>query len=342
MIELELIIKGIKTMATYITKTCGLIGDQSIDRQNLLAQQALTQGILPISLYYYATDNEPADQLSSRLDGILSGFSFGDDLILQLPTALGTQYEQTLLDKINSYRQTSTSKLIIVIHEVTSDAKQLQELINYYNQADALILPSVHYGTYLQEHGLTVSRLSYLSLDQQSCHYQWTYPPFNNQVHPSTPHPEIDKVIEQHQLSVGDSLQEQLSQLETDYQLNQQGGWGLIWPANDQDAFELKMIPTSQFNHFIQAGLPVIIKEGNALQRFVENYQLGFVVDDISAGLEKIKSCSQQDYLKICKRVYHFRKIINSGLYINQALNNMIGQIKLAKIVSEDQNETNN
>lgn len=325
-------------MANYITNTCGLIGSEPINKQGTLTKQARSQGILPLSLYYYPVNSDSTDQLSSRLDGILSGISFGDNIILQLPTMLGDQYDQALLSKINIFRQSSDSKLILAVHSVESDRSRVSELVkNYYNRADVLILPSVHYGNYLQEMGLTVRQLVYLTVyDQFGDDIIYPVPMMTNHIVTDTDSSQIVTSMEQNGYSVTNVANSKLSMLEERVLINHSGGWGIIWPTNDQERFNLKMTPTRFFNQLMLSGLPVIVQHDNALARLVSNHNLGIVVEGLSDAMAAIKNMTDQEYQNKVKSVHAISRLLANGVFTNQALSDALLLADLTKLGGQE------
>lgn len=320
-------------MANYITNTCGLFGNDVITKQSRLVEQAIRLGILPISLYYYPVETDSAEQLSSRLDGILSGFSFNDNLILQMPTMLGERYEHALFDKINIFRKSSHSKLIIAINNVQADRDQTLKLINeYYNQADGLIVPSVHYGQYLQQLGLTNANLFYLGVyDQESTQFNAPMVTAKQTLNVLITNSVVNQATQDLNLSVKDFSASQATSLEQRTQLNQQGGWGIIWPQSDPEDFIQQMSPALEFNQFILAGLPVIVKSGSAVARLVKNQHLGVVSDQIQPALLATQKMATAEYKKFQSAVQQLGSLVAKGTFTNQCLMNALVAMQLGK-----------
>lgn len=318
-------------MANYITRTCGLVGSDVITKQGRMVKQAQKLGILPMSLYYYPVDSDDDGQLNSRLDGVLSGFSFGDNLILQLPTMLGDRYEHALMDKINVFRQSSTSKLVIAIHDVTTDRERTQQLINdYYNQADALIVPSVHYGHYLQELGLDRPTLIYLRVyDQVSDFRATTVPPFNSTIQLLDSNRIVEESTRQLGLLVSIHGEAQLADSEKQLAIHQQGGWGVIWPQDAAEEWQQRMSPALEFLQLMLAGVPVVVKDGSALARLVRNHHLGIVADKLEDGLTRVQQASATDYQKMGQAVQTISRGLASGELTAQALNSAVMAVQL-------------
>lgn len=133
-------------MTVYITNMHGQMRNSTAQiAQNMAAQFADEIGIKELGYYFYDASAEPAGELSARLDGILSSLTVDDIVILQEPTWMEMQWQQRLVDKINAYRQEYRVKLIMFVHDVAplmfDNPARVPEWIDFYNQADVLILP---------------------------------------------------------------------------------------------------------------------------------------------------------------------------------------------------------
>lgn len=325
-------------MANYITNTKGLIGSPVIQRQSILTQQATKLGILPLSIYYYPVNSDSDGELSSRLDGILSGLSFDDNVILQLPTMLGDRYEQELIQKINIFRQSSATKLIIAIHDVIMDKDKLTRMIKrYYNQADALILPSVHYGNYLQSLGLIVRQLIYLSdYDKDSDLIFKDYPGNSRNLYLLSANEVVQKKAQDERLTIINYSDADLSLLEKQNEMHQQGGIGIIWPNDDKQEFIQKMLPSQELNQFCLAGIPVIVKEGSALSRLVRNHNLGIVSEDLTQAVKTVKKLRSDEYDEMLANVRAITKLIGKGIFASRALIASLHNVQLAQLEDGD------
>lgn len=309
-------------MTNYITNTKGLIGSPLIRKQEILTKQAHKLGILPLSIYYYPVETDSDGELSSRLDGILSGLSFGDNVILQLPTMLGERYEQELIQKINVFRQVSNTHLILAVHNVIRDKDKATKMIDkYYNQADVLILPSIHYGNYLQSLGLTVRQLVYLHTYDEGNDLVFNDLPNNSRrIYLLSENKLIYEKVQEENLMAISYDKNELSLLEKQYEMHHQGGIGIIWPQNDSQEFDQKMSPSPEFNQFCLSGIPIIVKEGSALSQLVYNYNLGMVGNDLMKTLAMVKELKDNEYYEMLRNVNRVAKILGKGLFTSRVL----------------------
>lgn len=299
-------------MTTYITQTRGLIGSSVLQKQSRLVRAARQQGILPFSLYYYPVDADSAGELSARQDGILSGVSFGDDIIVQLPTMLGDRYEQALLDKIANFQQASASKLVIAVTSLPTPSDLAQQ-VQFFNRADVLLVPSVEAGTFLQEHGLRVSRLAYLNVWDQKSDVVLTSPQFRRQL-----------------VTLDSSLADQTAGLwvrpsvTAAYDLNAAGGYALLWPSTNNDSG----IAAAQV---LASGLPVLVNRASYLARIVERAGMGIAFADLAAVTAYLARSNAEDYQALVENAGRLSAFVRAGGFTSHAISQAVADINRLK-----------
>lgn len=302
-------------MAIYITQTKGLIGSPILQRQEYLVNAARQQGILPLSLYYYPVDGDSLGELSARQDGILSGVSFGDDIIVQLPTLLGEKYELSLINKVNSFRSASTSKLIIVVSQLPTldKSEEVAENIKLYNQADVLIVPSVESGTFLREHGLQVSRLVYLDIWDRNINLALDRSTFKRKI--VTPNENLAKKITGEWVRPTSTLV---------YDLHMAGGYGLLWPSTKYESGILE-------ERILASGLPIIVNNESYLARLVERAGMGISFNDLMTVTDYVKHSSPEDYQTLAANAGRFSAFLREGGFTSHAISQAVAQINQLK-----------
>lgn len=302
-------------MATYITQTQGLIGSPILQKQARLLRAARQQGILPLSLYYYPVETDSDGELSARQDGILSGVSFGDDVIVQLPTLLGGKYEQAFLDKIADFCQASASKLIIAISALPDPAKpkELAQEIQLYNRADVLLVPSVEAGTFLHEHGLRVSRLVYLDVWDREVALNLDSPTFNRQL------VTLDAALADR--VAGKWVRPSATAV---YDLHTAGGFALLWPATkyDSDIAEAQVLAS---------GLPVVVNQKSYLARIVEREGMGLAVPDLATAAAYGAMVTEGNYHQLAANAGRFSAFVRSGGFTSHAISQAVASVNQLK-----------
>ena len=144
-------------MNVYITKINGLPAqDTSQYVQRMTAEIGHQLGFREMGLYHYNRAGESNESLNARLDGIISGIVWGNDIVIcQFPTGNGFKYEWELVKRLRMYQ----SRVIIFIHNVGNVVQKdnrvtLEETIRLYNQAEVLIIPSLEMRQFLLDNGI--------------------------------------------------------------------------------------------------------------------------------------------------------------------------------------------
>lgn len=139
-------------MSIYITKVCGL-GGIAGKGQQLVANEAKKLGIEEIRIPYYDYFSESREELSKRIDGILTGVSENDTVILQSPTWNYPNFESALIGHLKSI---DNLQLVIFVHDIRAmmfpiEAESMPFYVELFNIADSLIVPSENMAQYLKK-----------------------------------------------------------------------------------------------------------------------------------------------------------------------------------------------
>ncbi|MGN1408340.1 glycosyltransferase [Lactobacillus sp.] len=87
--------------------------------QHKLAEAGHALGMYELGIFSYPVDSDTPEQLSTRLDGLVSSLEHGDRVILQLPTGNGREFEEKLAWRIQTY--TGHYPFILVSTEIGKD-----------------------------------------------------------------------------------------------------------------------------------------------------------------------------------------------------------------------------
>ncbi len=100
----------------YITKiNGGTITDIAQYAQHQTAEIAHQLGYREMGIYRYNADAERNEILSARLDGIIAGLRWNNDIVVcQFPSWNGTRFDLALVERIKTYR----CRVIIFIQDV--------------------------------------------------------------------------------------------------------------------------------------------------------------------------------------------------------------------------------
>ena len=93
-------------MNVYITKVNGLsLWNTSQYRQWMTVEIAEQLGLREMGIFCYNGSNESFESLRSRIDGMIAGLSWGEDVVIcQFPTGHGFKFEWELVSRLNLYR----------------------------------------------------------------------------------------------------------------------------------------------------------------------------------------------------------------------------------------------
>lgn len=129
-------------MNVHITNIYGFIQDQDLKKkQNLYADAGHALGFKEMGIFNFDVSTDTENELSKRIDGIISSLQLHDLVFIQLPTGNGEYYDNLLINKIKAYN----TKVCIFLHQIIE--------YEYVLNAADLIMPTnneVH--AYLKEH----------------------------------------------------------------------------------------------------------------------------------------------------------------------------------------------
>lgn len=327
-------------MRLHITNLYGISGSSatSVAMHSVakIASEFAQDAGLEVSIYKYPSRVDNDVELVKRLDGIMSPVSIGDIVILQLPTWNDMRYEERLIDKLKNYQV----KLIMFIHDVVplqfdSGEENLRAVINLYNKADVLILPSKKMYECLKEHGLKVEKVCFqtifdypLDVGMERHTFQrkmiFTGSPdrfgFVNHYQGKTPIVLYGKKAADPDSNtkcmgerIGVSLLSEMSE----------GGFGLVWAGDDQYAYYRLNLPFKATT-FLAAGNPLIVQKGIHVADFVKEQEIGWEAESIEEADQLVQSLTEQQYRQTLDNVKRIQFLITHGYYTRKVLTDAV------------------
>ncbi|WP_295569696.1 glycosyltransferase [uncultured Holdemanella sp.] len=128
-------------MNVHITNIYGFIQDQELKKkQNIYADAAHALGFKEMGIFNFDVSTDTENELSKRIDGIISSLQFNDLVFIQLPTGNGEYYDNLLINKIKAYN----TKVCILLHQIIEYEYAL-------NAADLIMPTSNEVYAYLKE-----------------------------------------------------------------------------------------------------------------------------------------------------------------------------------------------
>lgn len=129
-------------MNVHITNIYGFIQDQELKKkQNLYADAGHALGFKEMGIFNFDVSTDTENELSKRLDGIISSLQFNDLVFVQLPTGNGEYYDNLLINKLRAYN----TKVCILLHQTI-------EYEYVLNAADLIMPTSNELNAYLKQH----------------------------------------------------------------------------------------------------------------------------------------------------------------------------------------------
>lgn len=129
-------------MNVHITNIYGFIQDQELrKKQNQFADAAHALGFKEMGIFNFDVSTDTENELSKRIDGIISSLQFNDLVFVQLPTGNGEHYDNLLINKIKAYN----TKVCVLLHQTI-------EYEYVLNVADLIMPTNNEVHAYLKEH----------------------------------------------------------------------------------------------------------------------------------------------------------------------------------------------
>lgn len=298
-----------------------------------------------LGIYCYDVNSDSSEMLYSRVDGIIASVKFGDIVIYQYPTWNDFKFDKALISHLNNYH--GLKKVFFIHDELSlmfeSNRYILGEHIDFFNQADLVILPSQRMEDFLRAEGLKVQKTVIQKI--------WDFPVVIDQ----TVRPAFRKVVnfagnpdswkwafakEWNYNSVelkvtadkGDWAQgknvsflgwfaDDISLLTT---FRKNGGFGLVWSGDPYFCEYMKLNANYKFSAYLAAGIPVIVNKSIAESDTVVRKNLGLAVDSLDEAVRIIENMSENEYNKMVSDVAVFSSLIREGYFTQKCLTDAV------------------
>ena len=285
-----------------------------------------------IGLFRYYNEEEPRNELSSRLDGIIARLNAGDIVIFQSPTWNGVDWDNALVDKIKLYG----GRVVFFIQDVPpiqfeNNYFLMPYFIDMYNKAEVVVVPSEKMYQRLVEEGLTVKKYVVQKMWDFNVHMDLHTPSFEKKLYflgdvsrfPFFQNWQYDTplhVFGNHKPDYDYSKVHfggWLNKTELLLELSK-GGFGLVWgnqenPKDEPDYY--KMNCSYKLASYLSAGIPVIVPDYLSNADFVKENNVGFVVSSLEEADQVIQECSEEKYSEMVSSVKNVQYLINNGYF---------------------------
>lgn len=322
-------------MNVYITKLNGM-SYMSTEQyaQCMTADIAHSLGIREMGIYRYNADAESEKNRARRFDGIIAGINAGDIVVCQFPTWNGLKFERALVRHIKAYH----GRIVIFIHDIEVLLSEgyhvkLQEIVELYNEAEVLIVPSSEMKQFLLEHGIRINmkfivqemwdysvRLSSYGTGKLKREIHFAGNPdgvhFPNRWEYNT----LLKIYSDSECQ-GTHVQK-MGWLDPVCLLTElsKGGFGLVWYGNEERHKYLSLNNSLKLSTYLAAGIPVIVPRGISSQRLIEANHLGIVVDTLEEAVGSVKNMTEAEYQEHVSAVSRFAPLLREGAFTKKCL----------------------
>lgn len=336
-------------MRVHITNIYGFIGTGAKAQDAVTAVAKNDLHFEELGIYCYTVGADSAEMLRTRLDGILASVSRGDIVIIQSPTWNDLYFDEQLMNRLNVF---GVIGKIILIHDVLplfleSYKPHLKRYIDFYNQADVIIVPTRNMENFLRKNGLTVKKVVVHRMFDYAVSVDQSFKPPFRKVMNLAGNPNKDPKLrfckewneESVQLAVtvdggewgaGRNVQF-LGWFQNDClllnALRRNGGFGLLWVEGPEWNEYIKLNASYKFSTYLAAGIPVIVPSGIGEEDTVRRKKLGIVVDSLDEAVERIKSMSEAEYQEMADHVETFSNLLRDGYFMRKALTDAVFQL---------------
>ncbi|MGT2826838.1 sugar transferase [Streptococcus himalayensis] len=309
--------------------------------QNLVSDIGKMLGMKEIGIYYYDSSKENPASLRTRFDGMNAAVAHGDTIVLQTPTWHPTEFERAYLQQL---RAGYDINLVLFVHDVpplmfSGNFYRMPQVIETYNMADVIIVPSEAMLRVLRENGLTVKKVLLQHMWDHTTPLSWQTPQFEKLVNFSGS-PERFQFIKEwkydlplHVFAAPNAkleapastvIQEEWKfKTELLDKLASNGGFGLVWnQTEDSEYYSLNA--SYKLSTYLAAGLPVLVPATLSNKEIIENNHLGFVIHSLEEVPEILNKISQEKYDGLVRNVKRFRVLLNEGYFTKKVLIDMV------------------
>lgn len=319
-------------MNLYITRL-NAMGGMVQTMQCMTAEIAHQLGFREMGVYRYNGNAENAKDRAVRFDGMIAGMSAGDIVVCQFHTWNGLKFERGLVEHIKAYH----GRIIIFIHSlealmIRGSRFMLGETVELYNQAEAVIVPSLEMKKFLLNSGI---RPGMKFIIQEMWDYTMDIgfkntPEFRKEIHCTgggdAPYVmdwnyKIPLKVYSPTASQGKNINRMgvLKPEELMMKLSE-GGFGLEW-YHDEQAYEYMRYGNSfSLSRYLAAGIPIIVPTGISSQKLIKENHLGLVVNSIDEALKTVEAMDESEYRKYVQHVEQFAPGLRNGFYTKKCL----------------------
>ena len=324
-------------MSIYITNTYALGGIAS-KAQNLVTEEAKKLGIEEIRIPYIDYESEDRNNMSNKIDGILTGITSGDTIIYQSPTWNDPNFDIFFMNKL---LEIGNLNIIIFIHDIRpmmflTEQINMPSYIELFNIANYLIVPSKNMAQYLGEKGVTTPMVTQYLWDSNKEMVFQEVPklkkqinfigsdakfmisrnfPINSDVTLDLYGRKNDEMVRAENINYHGFFNE--------YNLLHElhkGGFGLVWTEDMYWREYMKYNTSFKTSTYLRAGIPLIVHESISCRKMVEDNHWGIIVNSLAEAVEKVRAMTVEEYNSYVKAIQEVKYSLENGYFTKKVL----------------------
>lgn len=211
--------------------------------------------------------------------------------------------------------------------------------VEFYNQADALILPSPQMEQYLRQEGLTVDKIVYQHLWDHPTTYQPQVAQFQREL-TFLGNPQRFPFVNDWQYATPLRIYANLGNFEAPQNVFFQGylpdelllpqlnrGFGLCWSVDTPNQEERKysrLNASYKLSTYLAAGMPVIANADISAANLIKDHQLGFLAESLDEVNDLVQNCTPADYQQMAQRVHDYGYLLRNGYVFKRILGEVV------------------
>lgn len=211
--------------------------------------------------------------------------------------------------------------------------------VEFYNQADALILPSPQMEQYLRQEGLTVDKIVYQHLWDHPTTYQPQVARFQREL-TFLGNPQRFPFVNDWQYATPLRIYANLDNFEAPQNVFFQGylpdelllpqlnrGFGLCWSVDTPNQEERKysrLNASYKLSTYLAAGMPVIANADISAANLIKDHQLGFLAESLNEVNDLVQNCTPADYQQMAQRVHDYGYLLRNGYVFKRILGEVV------------------
>ncbi|MDH4960193.1 nucleotide sugar synthetase [Ligilactobacillus salivarius] len=324
-------------MSIYITNTY-VLGGIASKAQNLVTEEAKKLGIEEIRIPYIDYESEDRNNMSNKIDGILTGITSGDTIIYQSPTWNDPNFDIFFMNKLLGI---GILNIIIFIHDIRpmmflTEQINMPSYIELFNVANYLIVPSKNMAQYLGEKGVTTPMVTQYLWDSNKEMVFQEVPklkkqinfigsdakfmisrnfPINSDVTLDLYGRKNDEMVRAENINYHGFFNE--------YNLLHElhkGGFGLVWTEDMYWREYMKYNTSFKTSTYLRAGIPLIVHESISCRKMIEDNHWGIIVNSLAEAVEKVKAMTVEEYNSYVKAIQEVKYSLENGYFTKKVL----------------------